>query len=317
MSETFQAQQVVVLQLHLLGKLGKRVDNMENRISFFSNGYFFRKEGSNYLFFNPSTYQSYLINEIGFKILSLLKKGTHPSEISKKYGIPNKNLSEFIKSVHKVGLITGRNYESVEAFQNVQKIEQIELDLQAPIRISWLITDRCNLRCKHCYLSSSSIPRIPELPTQEVKKIIDKIAESGVFIIYFTGGEPFIRNDFMEILKYTSDSGMNIGISTNGTLLTSKMISKMTHFRITRIQVSLDGATKNTHEFIRGPNTFEKVIHNIKELVNYGFNVGITTVIHRKNLHELKDIMLLASKLGVKGLKISPLMPWGRAKENH
>jgi radical SAM protein with 4Fe4S-binding SPASM domain len=259
-----------------------------------------------------------MINKVGYKILQLSEAGCDPSEIAKALGLRKEQVIDFLYTLAHCNVIEAEDYLEVkESIGNKvhTQIPTVHIDLRAPIRVAWLITHRCNLMCKHCYISASPSITSDELALPQVKKILERIAENGVFIVYYTGGEPFVRKDFMEILKYTSMLGLKIGISTNGLLLNDDVITELAKLDVIKVQVSLDGASKETHEFIRGPNTFEHTISNIKKLVENNIDTGITFVCHKGNAHELRDVIRLALRLQVKGIKISPLMPWGRARE--
>jgi len=277
-----------------------------------------RESSDNYLFFNYKNYNCFMINKVGYKILQLAESGRNSSEIAKALGLREEQVTEFLRTLAQYNVIEAGDYLEIKGSIGTKvhaQIPTVHVDLRAPIRVAWLITRRCNLMCKHCYISASPSVDLDELTLPQVKKILTKMAEDGVFIVYYTGGEPFVRRDFMEILKYTSMLGLKIGISTNGLLLNDDVVRELAKLDVIKVQVSLDGASKETHEFIRGPNTFERTISNIEKLVKNNIDTGITFVCHKGNVHELGDVIRLALRLQVKGVKISPLMPWGRARE--
>lgn len=270
---------------------------------------FLRKEAENcYLIFNCKTYDCFYVNDIGYKILQL--SSLSATEIAQKLGLEEREVKQFIEVFQNI--TSEHDQMTIKRLGN--SLPSTTISLRAPIRVTFLITRRCNLMCKHCYIGSSPYDKSSELTFSQVESILKKLAEAGVFVIYFTGGEPFVRPDFIEIAELASDLGFGVGISTNGTLLDDNIISRLSNINIVKIQVSLDGARKETHEFVRGKDTFDKTITTIKKLVDYNIPVGITTVFHHKNINELEEILLLANKLKVKGVKISPLMDWGRAK---
>jgi len=271
----------------------------------------------NYLLFNYKNYSCFLINKIAYEILCLSKSISDASEIAKTLGLEEENVAQFMSTLIKYGIIKA-DYRETEKRKDVENKIQISasyVDLTAPIRVAWLITRKCNLMCRHCYFGAGPSLNSHELSFGCVKNLLQKVADAGVFIIYYTGGEPFVRKDFMEILKLSSDLGLKIGISTNGLLLNENNIEKITQLSVIKVQVSLDGASKGTHEFIRGSNTFERTVSNIKKLVESNIDTGITFVCHKGNIRELEDIIRLGMKLRVKGIKISPLMSWGRARD--
>lgn len=272
--------------------------------------YLVRKERENYLLFNYKDYKCFLLNDTGYAILQRYTSSSI-TEIADLLGLEEERVIQFIKILQDITTDDVR----INREKDIRgTIPSKYADLKAPIRTTWLITRRCNLMCKHCYVGGEPSNEFKELPFMQVKAVLRKLADAGVFVIYFTGGEPFVRQDFMEILEVTSDLGFKIGISTNGLLLNKSVIEKLSDLNVIKIQISLDGAKKDTHEFIRGTNTFEQTICSIKGLVESNIPTGITFVCHKGNIHELEEIIQLAGELKVKGIKISPLMDWGRAK---
>ena len=271
-----------------------------------------REDEEGYIIFNGKTYDCFYVNEAGYQIFShLFLESLSVAETANKMGLEEEEVKKFANVLQ----VLFKERLDVNDLKLRDNVPSITVDLRAPIRTTFLITKRCNLMCKHCYIGSSPYERTHELTFPQVEDVLKKLANADVFIIYFTGGEPFVRPDFMKILELASDLGFGVGISTNGTLLNDDTVRRLARLNVVKIQVSLDGAKKETHEFIRGPGTFDRTIAAIKKLTEHNVPVGITTVFHRGNIKELKDIVLLANMLGVRGIKVSPLMDWGRAKQ--
>jgi len=137
--------------------------------------------------------------------------------------------------------------------------------------MQWDITKQCNLRCKHCrstdYYEGEDGDKIIDLSTEEVFRTINDLAKNGVNRIHFLGGEPFMRKDLLDIVKYGFRKGIICSINTNGTLLTQELIVNVLKCKVYLLTFSLDGASKETNDFIRGKGVFEKVCDNIR-LVN-------------------------------------------------
>ena len=184
----------------------------------------------------------------------------------------------------------------------------------APYQIVWDVTYACNLRCKHCYANAGK-PLPDELTTEEAKRAIDIFDRAGVTILAFSGGEPLVRPDIFELARYASDKGMYVAIATNGTLITSEIAKKMKDAGIQFVQISLDGATPETHDEFRGiPGAFERTINGIKNSVKAGFFVEIATTATRFNYKEIPDIIDLAEELKVKWFMLYNFVPTGRGK---
>jgi len=132
-------------------------------------------------------------------------------------------------------------------------------------RVLWEITNTCNYHCSYCIFSSESKKYENELSTEEIKKAIKELKENNFTYIKFTGGEPFTRDDMIEILKYARNLGFDMDISTNGSLITEKIAKELKNMSFPMVHVSLDGENKKSHEYVRGESTFERTLRGIKK----------------------------------------------------
>jgi len=144
------------------------------------------------------------------------------------------------------------------------------------------ITDRCNLRCFYC-MPAEGIPYEPKqhlLNYEEITRLLRILGEAGFKKVRFTGGEPFLRKDFIKLLENTYALGYykSIHITTNGTLI-QKHIPKLKALGITDINLSLDSLDKDRFEKITRRNDFEKVMASFDDLLTHGFRVKINAVI--------------------------------------
>lgn len=190
----------------------------------------------------------------------------------------------------------------------------VELGLRSPVNLTWEVTLACNLRCRHC-LSSSAEPVPGELSTAEALDLVDQLEREGVFQVNFGGGEPFMRPDFLEILAACHERGIMTCISTNGTLFTPELVEHLSQNRLVAIQVSLDGAQKETCEEIRGEGTYDSAIDALKLLAASSIPTSINTVLTTQNADEVPALHELAEELGV-ALRISRFRPSGRGAYN-
>lgn len=176
------------------------------------------------------------------------------------------------------------------------------------------LTEKCNLRCIHCRVSTSK-DKLNEIPLNKVKELIDELSKMKIIQIIFSGGEPFIRRDIFRILDYSMTKGIpDLIIVTNGLLLNEKKIEKLKKTGIKKITVSLDGL-KESHEKIRGKGTFEKTLDVIKKLVNNNFEVKVTITLNKLNKNDVAKLSVLLEEIGVKKINVGNLMPCGRGKE--
>jgi radical SAM protein with 4Fe4S-binding SPASM domain len=187
--------------------------------------------------------------------------------------------------------------------------------LSAPTFVIWEITGACNLRCRHC-LSGSGKKVAGEVSTGTAKRIIDMCADMGVLTLNFSGGEPLLRTDIMEISSYASSKRMALELLTNGTMITEEVITGLNGTNVSSVQVSLDGLAPS-HDLFRGrPGAFDQAMAGISALKEGGFTIAISAVIHRKNIREIPPLIDLAIDVGADLFKTTLFMPAGRGKQN-
>jgi len=182
--------------------------------------------------------------------------------------------------------------------------------------VFWHITNRCNLRCRHCWVSSESTSHSRELTTSEAINLIDELSALQPKFVKITGGEPFVRSDISRLIKYIRRKGIKYIIETNGTLLNKESISLLRSFPPTDISVSLDGSNKETHEWIRGGvDSFKRACNAIKLLSAEKLNTHVIMTVNKKNYHQIEEVYMLSKKLGASHFKVTFTIPWGRASK--
>ncbi len=179
-------------------------------------------------------------------------------------------------------------------------------------RVLWEITNTCNYKCVYCMFSSLYKKYENELTTEEIKKTIRDLKQNNFTYIKFTGGEPFTRKDMTEILEYANKLGFDMDISTNASLITEEIAKKIKDINVPMVHVSLDGANKETNEFVRGNGTFEKTLKGIRCLTKNKVYTRIGTVIYTKNEEQLEDIIKLAIDLNANEIIFSFMEALGR-----
>lgn len=185
--------------------------------------------------------------------------------------------------------------------------------LRAPVNLTWEITLKCNLHCVHC-LSDAGSELSDELSYNQCLSLIDQIASIRVFQINMGGGEPFLRPRFIDILKYAHKKGIVTCVSTNGILINPSLARDLVELDNFYLQVSLDGATAEVNDAIRGPSTFHQIIYAMECLSLYGVPFSINTVLTRLNFPQLEMLRELAASYHA-DLRVSRFRPSGRGKE--
>ena len=168
----------------------------------------------------------------------------------------------------------------------------------------------CNQKCLHCYAADQEYGNTPELSTEEWKKIIDSCRKIGVPQITFTGGEPTLRSDLVEIVSYAK--WFVTRLNTNGVLLTENLCSKLYEAELDSVQITLYSSDEKIHNTLVGADNFKKTVAGIKNAVSAGLNVSINTPLCTLNSDYSKTLEFINS-LGVKYVSCSGLIPTGNA----
>lgn len=201
-------------------------------------------------------------------------------------------------------------YNFIEYIKNDWK--KSDSKLSAPLWVGWKITPRCNIPCKHCWAHLYGI----EQETYKMLKVIDKLKDAGVIHITLTGGEPFIRKDFFEILEYIKARNIHIEIFSNGWFLNERLCEKLKSILDEEdyLQVSLDGASKETHDMQRMKGSFNRVIRAMKNLHKYKIKFRVNFTATHYNVEEIKEGYILSSLYGANSFSVSPVYSSGRAE---
>lgn len=182
--------------------------------------------------------------------------------------------------------------------------------LDAPICLTWELTYACNLRCVHC-LSSSGLRRDGELSTVEARHLIDEWADMQVFYVNVGGGEPMSRPDFFELMDYCLARGIGVKFSTNGTLIDEAAADWIASRDYLDLQISLDGATAETNDPIRGHGAYLRARRAMERLAARSVGFKINSVVTRQNASQLDALYALARGYGAE-LRLTRLRPSGR-----
>ncbi|MCD1294899.1 SynChlorMet cassette radical SAM/SPASM protein ScmF [Methanocella sp. CWC-04] len=187
-------------------------------------------------------------------------------------------------------------------------------------QIYFYLTDGCNLRCRHCWISPkySKEGKFNYIPVSLFRSIIEEAKPLGLQRVKLTGGEPLLHPDIQEIINIIRDNGLILCIETNGVLCTLEMVRLIASCKPGCISVSLDGANKETHEWVRGvEGCFDAALEGIRNLVNAGIKPEIIMTIMRRNSGQIEDMIRLAESLGASSLKFNVVQPTARGEKMH
>jgi MoaA/NifB/PqqE/SkfB family radical SAM enzyme len=204
----------------------------------------------------------------------------------------------------------------VEEFPSENPIEppyRLPEERLVPYAVTWGVTHACNLRCTTCYDVVDY--KRHSLNTAEALSVIDRLASAGISFIVFAGGEPLVRNDLFQLMEHCRTRNIGIGLRSNGVFITTGVARRLAELQLAVAGVSLDGATEQSHDRIRGQGLFQKTIAGIHELVTAKIRVNIEVVLSRCNAPESLQFVQLAENLGVQEINFSALAPQGRVPQ--
>jgi AdoMet-dependent heme synthase len=184
------------------------------------------------------------------------------------------------------------------------------------------LTERCNLRCKHCYQEEK---RPDEMSLPEIKSVFGEVSDllkdwTKTYEVTFTpsfnvtGGEPFLRQDIFEILEELKNMGFDTYILSNGTLISRDIAISLTELGVKGVQISIEGP-RGIHDDIRGAGSFSASLKGIRNLLDAGTEVTLNTTLSDINAPFFMDVIDLASSLDVQRLGFSRLVPSGSGKK--
>ena len=192
-------------------------------------------------------------------------------------------------------------------------------NMQAPHRMDLMISSmiknnnwNCNQKCIHCYAAGQKLSEKEELSTKEWKKVIDICQKECIPQLTFTGGEPTMRKDLVELIEYSK--WFITRLNTNGVLLTENLCKELYEASLDSVQVTLYSNNPEIHNKLVGADNFEKTITGIKNAINVGLNVSINTPLCTLNKNYI-DTLKFAKELGITYVTCSGLIVTGNAKE--
>ncbi|MCR5121126.1 MAG: radical SAM protein [Ruminococcus sp.] len=183
--------------------------------------------------------------------------------------------------------------------------------------LQWHILHRCNLKCTHCYQDE----RGAESNFDQLKELFDQYMEFCREYgfrghINITGGEPLLSDNLFPLLSLLEENGITFGLLTNGTLIDRTAAERLSRYsRLSFVQVSIDG-TRETHDSVRGKGSFDKAIEGLRNIGNVGIQTMAAFTCHKRNYHELMDVIGLVRKNKIDRFWADRLIPIGGSCED-
>lgn len=191
---------------------------------------------------------------------------------------------------------------------------------RAPLELDLSLTGRCNLRCAHCFYAAS-MARRPDLPGAQWLRFFDELGRLAVQRVCLSGGEVLLRPDLFELLEALVGRNLRLSLLTNGTLLDEGVVARLAaeplRRRLDSVQVSLDGATAEVHDRLRGPGAFQRALAGLRRLQEAGLPVTARVTVHRHNVEQLPALAaLLLDELGLAHFGTNAAAPLGAGHQN-
>ena len=181
--------------------------------------------------------------------------------------------------------------------------------------VVWNTTNRCNLRCIHCYITAEDRSYANELTNEEARTMIDDLAAMKVPVLLFSGGEPLLRRDLFELGAYATQKGIRAVISSNGTLVTPEAAQRIKEAGFRYVGISIDGAEKTHDRFRDMQGCFKKALQGVRNCLQAGVMSGIRFTVNRHNYADLPEILDTCEREGIPRFCLYHLVYAGRGKE--
>jgi len=179
--------------------------------------------------------------------------------------------------------------------------------------VFWETTAACNLHCVHCRrLENRHEPAKTELTTDEGRSLIEAIASFARPILVFSGGEPLVRPDILDLARFAADRGLPTALASNGTLIDEKTAGAIRQAGLRRVSVSLDGADPETHDTFRKlPGSFQSAVRGLRCLQAAGVSTQVNCTMARHNAGQLEAVLRLAETCQADAVHYFLLVPVG------
>lgn len=182
--------------------------------------------------------------------------------------------------------------------------------------VVWNITDMCNLACEHCYYSAVIGKRPVHMTLDVIRRTVDDLAEAGVPVLLFSGGEPLVHPNIYEAIEYTAERGIKPVLSSNGTNITPAKAARLVSSGLEYVGISLDGAEETHNTFRRHPTAFARAVAGMRAAVDAGMRVSVRFTLTESNHGDLDDVIKTAEEVGAHRLCVYHLVPSGRARRD-
>ncbi len=245
------------------------------------------------------------LNQTATEIVKYMLEGKDETETAKimksRYrGVSKKRIVEDYLSIKdKIFTLAETDEICPITYLGFERIEPFSTPVTAPYRMDLALTYRCNVNCTHCYVIRDK--NYPELSTEEWKKIIKRLYEIGIPHVVFTGGEPTLRDDLVELVEYAEETGLVTGLLTNGVMLCDKkFVKKLESAGLDHVQITIESHIPEVHNKMVRAESFEKTLQGIKNALKTTIYTITNTTLTKLNAPYIEDTIEFLHTLGVR-----------------
>lgn len=214
--------------------------------------------------------------------------------------------------------LSKRKEEKVQPISNIyHSLSKITIFTEhTPERVDFLITKKCNLKCRHCFENASPQRSTEHIDVNTLTHVFHQMDTLNVKTLKITGGEPFYHPQMQSVLELIAGARFETIILTNGMLLTDNALELIKSSHI-KLGISLDGITSSTHDFLRGSGSFKILYEKLRHIGKLGIDLTLTFTANRVNESELEQLAWIGfNEIGVRCIFVNRLRPIGRANNN-
>jgi len=280
-----------------------------------------RKDPSGYGVLIINAMKVIYLNKTATIYVEAMLKNVEPEKVAKMITRKFKGvtfeqaLRDYHDVVYKVQSIISSDVCPVSSL-GFKRIDPLTLKLSAPYRVDIALTYRCDNRCIHCY-SSSPRQVEKELSTKDLKKAIKKLFKVGVPHVTFTGGEPTLRDDLVELVAYAQELGVVSGIVSNGRRFSNfKYLKELEEAGLDYVQITLESSIPEVHDKITGvKGSWDETVEGIKNVLKTRVYLDVNVTLNSLNIDHVEDIVEFLYNIGVKRISANKLIHSGKALE--
>jgi radical SAM protein with 4Fe4S-binding SPASM domain len=223
--------------------------------------------------------------------------------------------ADYEKLVYTISTLAQTEKIDPVTFLEIEKEEPFTYQYSAPLRMDMALTFRCQNDCVHCYAGGPHETK--ELSTEQWKQVIDKLSDVGVFILTFTGGEPTLRDDLVELLLYAQNKGMVTGLISNGRRLKDKAyVAALEKAGLDFVQVTLESHKADVHDkMTNASGSWVETVEGIKNAAQSQIYVSTNTTLSKHNASNFLTTVDFIKSLGVNAFGCNSLIYSGKAPE--